>query len=93
MGRDLLIALATYVGGGDFEFEERAGRVVLVSVVDPELPTLGDLAVVDGEEETAGVVLSVVVVVVDFAVGEVTTTPDGGSVTSPIGAESVGPLG
>ncbi len=29
MGRDLLIGLATYVGDGDFEFEVRAGRVVL----------------------------------------------------------------
>jgi hypothetical protein len=81
------------VGGGDFELEERAGRVVLVSVVEPAAAAFGDLAVVDGEEDTAGVALSVVVVVDDFVVGDVTTTPDGGSVTSPIGAESVGPFG
>lgn len=81
------------MGGGDFEFEDRAGRVVLVSVVEPESVTTGDLAVVEGEEDTAGVELSVVVVVDDFVVGEVTTTPDGGSVTSPIGAEIVGPFG
>ncbi len=52
-----------------------------------------ELVVVDGDEDTAGVAMIVVVVVVDFVVGDVTTTPDGGRVTSPIGAESVGPRG
>jgi hypothetical protein len=93
MGRDRLIGLATYVGGGDLEFEDRAGLVVLVSPVVPIAAAFDGFAVVDGEDDTAGVELIVVVVVDECGLGDVTTTPDGGRVTSPIGAESVGPLG
>jgi hypothetical protein len=66
---------------------------VFVSPVVPSAAAFDCLSVVEGEDDTAGVVLIVVVVVEDCDGGDVTTTPDGGKVTSPIGAESVGPLG
>lgn len=75
------------------ECEDRAGLVVFVSPVVPIAAAFDCFAVVDGKDVTAGVVLMVVVVVDESVAGDVTTTPDGGKVTSPIGAERVGPFG
>ncbi len=64
-------------------------------LVIPVVPmaALAGRVVVDGDDETAGVVRIVVVVVEVGTVADVTTTPEGGRETSPMGTESVGPLG
>jgi hypothetical protein len=87
------IGFATYVGGGDFVCARRvaSASTVVEAVVTPMLEAVSAVVVV--WVETGGVAFNVVVVLVDVFGGEVMTTPLGGSVTSPKGAEIVGPLG